>query len=265
MHNMKSGAQMLYIVGLPCRQTWRKGAMCSRRGMLSHSKLCSIRYFTAHTSQLNCSGMSTSYFASPIMGGALHLHALRLHAVIAFAAVQPDCQHANIHGSMSKLHPYTQANPVTTSIVPMLSCCADSIFLVQQADELSTQQRHHIAEGNALAGCQTLIQAAAKAWDSAQATSQASCQASMNQVQQEYLHAATRHLYYQRALLQLVLRQLNFCVSELQGTCRAWQVTYVALSGACGGAGEGRGGARKGQACCIDGCGFVGEEGWRTE
>lgn len=31
------------------------------------------------------------------------------------------------------------------------------------------------------------------------------------------MHAATRHLYYQRALLQLLLRQLTFCVTELQG------------------------------------------------
>ena len=31
------------------------------------------------------------------------------------------------------------------------------------------------------------------------------------------MHAATRHLYYQRALLQLLLRQLTFCVTELKG------------------------------------------------
>lgn len=90
---------------------------------------------------------------------------------------------------------------------------------LHQVDGLSTQQRHHIAEGNALAECQTLIQEAAKAWDSAKATSQAKSTVDTDQARRDYMHAATRHLYYQRALLQLLLRQLNFCVSELQGMC----------------------------------------------
>ena len=34
---------------------------------------------------------------------------------------------------------------------------------------------------------------------------------------QEYSHAATRHLYFQRAQLQLSLRQLHFCSTELTG------------------------------------------------
>lgn len=33
----------------------------------------------------------------------------------------------------------------------------------------------------------------------------------------EYMHSATRHCYYQRAMLQLLLRQLRFCAAELQG------------------------------------------------
>ena len=33
----------------------------------------------------------------------------------------------------------------------------------------------------------------------------------------EYMHAATRHCYYVRATLQLLLRQLRFCAAELQG------------------------------------------------
>ena len=32
-----------------------------------------------------------------------------------------------------------------------------------------------------------------------------------------YMHAATRHCYYQRATLQLLLRQLRFCAAELAG------------------------------------------------
>jgi hypothetical protein len=34
---------------------------------------------------------------------------------------------------------------------------------------------------------------------------------------EEHSHAATRHLYFQRAQLQLLLRQLIFCASELSG------------------------------------------------
>lgn len=36
----------------------------------------------------------------------------------------------------------------------------------------------------------------------------------------EYMHSATRHCYYQRAMLQLLLRQLRFCAAELQGAPR---------------------------------------------
>ena len=89
-----------------------------------------------------------------------------------------------------------------------------------QVDELATHQRHHLAQGAALAECQTLIEEAAKAWGSASQASHASCRGAEQQARQDYMHAATRHLYYQRALLQLLLRQLTFCVSELQGTCR---------------------------------------------
>ena len=39
------------------------------------------------------------------------------------------------------------------------------------------------------------------------------------EVAQEYSHAAARHLYFRRAQLQLLLRQLNFCASELSGAC----------------------------------------------
>ena len=86
-----------------------------------------------------------------------------------------------------------------------------------QVDELSNQHRHHLAENAALAECQTLIQEAAKGWEATSAAARAASQAALLQASQEYMHAATRHLYYQRALLQLLLRQLTFCVSELQG------------------------------------------------
>lgn len=84
-------------------------------------------------------------------------------------------------------------------------------------DELSTQHRHHLAENAALAECQTLIQEAAKGWTATAGAAEAASEAALAQAGQEYMHAATRHLYYQRALLQLLLRQLTFCVNELQG------------------------------------------------
>ena len=86
-----------------------------------------------------------------------------------------------------------------------------------QVDGISLQHQHHLAENAALAECQALIQEAAKGW---QATAKAAEQVSQSALQragQEYMHAATRHLYYQRALLQLLLRQLTFCAGELKG------------------------------------------------
>ncbi len=97
-----------------------------------------------------------------------------------------------------------------------------------QVDELSMQHRHHLAENAALAEAQTLIQEAAKGWSATACAAEAASQAALAQAGQEYMHAATRHLYYQRALLQLLLRQLTFCVSELQGICLA--VSQISLN-----------------------------------
>ena len=85
---------------------------------------------------------------------------------------------------------------------------------------MSLQHQHHLAENAALAECQSLIQEAAEGWRTTGRAAGQSCQAALQQAGQEYMHAATRHLYYQRALLQLLLRQLTFCVSELQGTSK---------------------------------------------
>lgn len=100
----------------------------------------------------------------------------------------------------------------------MLQC---SLGLLLQVDELSTQHRHHLAENAALAECQTLMREADSGWQATSRAAKAASQAALMQAGQEYMHAATRHLYYQRALLQLLLRQLTFCVGELQGvlTC----------------------------------------------
>ncbi|KAL0050998.1 hypothetical protein WJX82_000304 [Trebouxia sp. C0006] len=89
--------------------------------------------------------------------------------------------------------------------------------LQHKVDELSTQHRHHLAENAALAECQTLMREADSGWQATTRAAKAASQAALMQAGQEYMHAATRHLYYQRALLQLLLRQLTFCVGELQG------------------------------------------------
>lgn len=43
-----------------------------------------------------------------------------------------------------------------------------------------------------------------------------SAQASAHEAAQEFIHSACRHLYFQRAEAQLLLRKLLFCAAELQ-------------------------------------------------
>lgn len=104
-----------------------------------------------------------------------------------------------------------------------------------QVDELSLQHRHRLAEHAALAECQCLIQEASSGWQVTAKAAGQSSHAASQQAAQEFMHAATRHLYYQRALLQLLLRQLTFCVTELKGmTCRQSPSTNMpCLSSEC--------------------------------
>lgn len=88
--------------------------------------------------------------------------------------------------------------------------------LQHKVDELSLQHRHRLAEHAALAECQCLIQEASSGWQVTAQAEDESTHATSQQAAQEFMHAATRHLYYQRALLQLLLRQLTFCVTELK-------------------------------------------------
>ena len=111
------------------------------------------------------------------------------------------------------------SQPLFAALLHLLSpfhlVCNCSVCSCPQVDELSNQHRHHLAENAALAECQTLIQEAAKGWGVTSAAARGASRAALLQASQEYMHAATRHLYYQRALLQLLLRQLTFCASEL--------------------------------------------------
>ena len=97
-------------------------------------------------------------------------------------------------------------------------------------DEISQQHQHRLAEHAALAECQSLIQEAASGWQATAEAADSSTHTASQQAAQEFMHAATRHLYYQRALLQLLLRQLTFCVTELQGmaACDAQQAAVAA-------------------------------------
>ena len=77
---------------------------------------------------------------------------------------------------------------------------------VQQAGELLQS----VVEGYAAARPAELAEAAA--------VEAAACR--------EYMHAASRHLYYMRATLQLLLRQLRFCGAEMHGASRH-RNTYI--------------------------------------
>ena len=87
-------------------------------------------------------------------------------------------------------------------------------------DQLWLRQQQHLAEGAALAECQSLMQEAMRGQDRHQKALAASAAAVVREAGCEFMHAATRHCYYQRGELQLLLRQLRFCAGELRGRSR---------------------------------------------
>lgn len=89
-----------------------------------------------------------------------------------------------------------------------------------QVDQLWLRQQQHLAEGAALAECQSLMQEAMRGQDRHQKALTASAAAVVHEAGCEFMHAATRHCYYQRGELQLLLRQLRFCAGELRGKSR---------------------------------------------
>lgn len=72
-----------------------------------------------------------------------------------------------------------------------------------------------------------LLGAAAAGWVACRPSEMTSARGVEVDTGREYMHAATRHCYYQRAELQLLLRQLHFCGAELHG------VPSAALSYTC--------------------------------
>lgn len=89
--------------------------------------------------------------------------------------------------------------------------------LEHEADKLCGLQNQHEAEIAALAKCRQLVGRASFALEKKRREEQKEASLAVLSAAEEHSHAATRHLYFQRAQLQLLLRQLIFCASELSG------------------------------------------------
>ncbi|KAK9817196.1 hypothetical protein WJX72_010907 [[Myrmecia] bisecta] len=88
--------------------------------------------------------------------------------------------------------------------------------LQHQADELCIAHKRHVAEAAAAVATREVVSRAQSGHSSKREADAASARAVVGEASKEYMHAATRHLYFQRAEIQLLLRQLRFCASELQ-------------------------------------------------
>ena len=84
-----------------------------------------------------------------------------------------------------------------------------------QVDELAAAHRRHVAEARALQEGRALLGELAAAAPDLAASARASAAATACEAAQEFVHSACRHLYFQRAELQLLLRKLLFCAAEL--------------------------------------------------
>ncbi|KAK9826530.1 hypothetical protein WJX74_000568 [Apatococcus lobatus] len=87
--------------------------------------------------------------------------------------------------------------------------------LQHQMDELAGKQRQQRAEAAALAGCGRVVGVAQAGRSDAALHDKRVAEQSLLACRTEFLHAATRHCYFQRAEMQLLLRQLRFCAAEL--------------------------------------------------
>lgn len=76
-----------------------------------------------------------------------------------------------------------------------------------------------VAEEGAVEAAAELLSAVDSGWAEARPALLKAARAVEKDTGREYMHAATRHCYYQRAELQLLLRQLRFCGAELHGEC----------------------------------------------
>ena len=88
-----------------------------------------------------------------------------------------------------------------------------------QVDELSAAQRRHNAESATLQEGRVLLTAVSTQAPQVAAKQAGAAQVAAEEAKQEFVHSACRHLYFQRAELQLLLRRLLFCAAELSSVC----------------------------------------------
>ena len=88
-----------------------------------------------------------------------------------------------------------------------------------QVDELSAAQRRHNAESATLQEGRALLTAVSAQAPQVAAKQEGAAQVAAEEAKQELVHSACRHLYFQRAELQLLLRRLLFCAAELSSVC----------------------------------------------
>lgn len=84
-------------------------------------------------------------------------------------------------------------------------------------DELAAAHRRHNAESEALQESRSLVTSLSEQAATEAAKAVEAARASTVETVQEFIFSACRHLYFQRAELQLLLHKLAFCAAELQG------------------------------------------------
>ena len=87
--------------------------------------------------------------------------------------------------------------------------------LATQVDELAAAHRRHVAESRALQEGRALLAELSAEAPNVAAEARAAAAATAAEAAQEFIHSACRHLYFQRAEAQLLLRKLLFCAAEL--------------------------------------------------
>ncbi|BDA42462.1 hypothetical protein COCOBI_03-3520 [Coccomyxa sp. Obi] len=106
--------------------------------------------------------------------------------------------------------------------------------LQHQVDELAAAHRRYNAESTALQEGRVLLGVLSGEAPAMLDAAVCSARATAAEAAQEFIHSACRHLYFQRAEAQLLLRKLLFCAAELQSLCtkeeRASKMGMTALT-----------------------------------
>ena len=86
-------------------------------------------------------------------------------------------------------------------------------------DELAAAHRRHMAESAMLQEGRALLSVLSSQAPQVAAKQAQAAKACAEEAAQEFVFSACRHLYFQRAELQLLLRRLLFCAAELSSVC----------------------------------------------